>query len=247
MFAAGVASMVLFQLVVNVGMVIGIMPITGIPLPFVTHGGASLVSIAVGLGMLQSINIRQPARNGDVAPAPRPDQPEPATGSDASAAAPNGSAWALGTSRPIVVAWTRSVNSTTPKTTSWSRARCGRSGGRANAIATATAPRRPDQKMTSSHGRGIGPPNPGMLGTRDARPSRPYVTIARPMRIADDAQPDRPGRPEQLGRRDHEADEQEHDRGEQVGEELPDRVDGIGAGGAEHAARARRCRARSPR
>jgi rod shape determining protein RodA len=59
MFAAGVASMVLFQLVVNVGMVMGIMPITGIPLPFVTHGGASLVSMAIGLGVLQSINIRQ--------------------------------------------------------------------------------------------------------------------------------------------------------------------------------------------
>ena len=59
MFAAGVASMILFQLVVNVGMVIGIMPITGIPLPFVTHGGASLVSMAIGLGILQSINIRQ--------------------------------------------------------------------------------------------------------------------------------------------------------------------------------------------
>jgi len=59
MFAAGVASMILFQLVVNVGMVIGIMPITGIPLPFVTHGGASLVSLAIGLGILQSINVRQ--------------------------------------------------------------------------------------------------------------------------------------------------------------------------------------------
>ncbi|MBA2701357.1 MAG: rod shape-determining protein RodA [Chloroflexi bacterium] len=59
MVAAGVASMILFQLVVNVGMVIGIMPITGIPLPFVTHGGASLVSMAVGLGILQSVNIRQ--------------------------------------------------------------------------------------------------------------------------------------------------------------------------------------------
>ena len=51
--------MILFQLIVNVGMVLGVMPITGIPLPFVTHGGASLVSMAVGLGILQSINIRQ--------------------------------------------------------------------------------------------------------------------------------------------------------------------------------------------
>ena len=60
--AAGVGSMILFQLVVNVGMVLGVMPITGIPLPFVTHGGASLVSMAVGLGILQSINIRQKTR-----------------------------------------------------------------------------------------------------------------------------------------------------------------------------------------
>jgi rod shape determining protein RodA len=56
---AGIASMVLFQVLVNIGMVIGIMPITGIPLPLVTHGGASLVSLAIGLGILESVNIRQ--------------------------------------------------------------------------------------------------------------------------------------------------------------------------------------------
>jgi rod shape determining protein RodA len=56
---AGIASVVVFQLVVNVGMVLGVMPITGIPLPFVTHGGASLVSLALGLGLLQSINVHQ--------------------------------------------------------------------------------------------------------------------------------------------------------------------------------------------
>jgi rod shape determining protein RodA len=59
LFAGGVAAMILFQIIVNVGMVLGVMPITGIPLPFVTHGGASLVSVAAGLGILQSINIRQ--------------------------------------------------------------------------------------------------------------------------------------------------------------------------------------------
>jgi rod shape determining protein RodA len=59
MFGTGLAAMILFQLVINIGMVIGIMPITGIPLPFVTHGGASLISIAAGLGILESINIRQ--------------------------------------------------------------------------------------------------------------------------------------------------------------------------------------------
>ncbi len=58
-FAAGMASMLLFQVMVNLGMVLGIMPVTGIPLPFVTHGGASLTSYAVGLGILQSIAMRQ--------------------------------------------------------------------------------------------------------------------------------------------------------------------------------------------
>ena len=51
--------MVLIQVFVNVGMVIGILPVTGIPLPFITHGGASLVSLAIGLGIVQSVNIRQ--------------------------------------------------------------------------------------------------------------------------------------------------------------------------------------------
>lgn len=59
MVGAGVASMILFQLTVNVGMVLGIMPVTGIPLPFITHGGSSLISMAIGLGVLQSIAIRQ--------------------------------------------------------------------------------------------------------------------------------------------------------------------------------------------
>jgi rod shape determining protein RodA len=59
LFGAGLATMLLFQVFVNVGMVIGIMPVTGIPLPFISHGGASLVSVAIGLGIMQSVNIRQ--------------------------------------------------------------------------------------------------------------------------------------------------------------------------------------------
>jgi len=54
-----VASLLMFQIFVNVGMVIGILPVTGIPLPFISHGGASLVAIALGLGVIQSVNIRQ--------------------------------------------------------------------------------------------------------------------------------------------------------------------------------------------
>ena len=59
LFGAGLASMLLFQVFVNVGMVIGILPVTGIPLPFISHGGASLVAMAIGLGVIQSVNIRQ--------------------------------------------------------------------------------------------------------------------------------------------------------------------------------------------
>jgi rod shape determining protein RodA len=62
LFGAGLASMLLFQLFVNVGMVIGLMPVTGIPLPFISNGGASLVTLAMGLGIIQSINIRQHER-----------------------------------------------------------------------------------------------------------------------------------------------------------------------------------------
>ncbi len=59
MFGAGLASAILFQIFVNVGMGIGILPVTGIPLPFISHGGASLISVAIGLGVIQSVNIRQ--------------------------------------------------------------------------------------------------------------------------------------------------------------------------------------------
>lgn len=58
MIAVGLASMIVFQLFVNVGMVTGIMPVTGIPLPFVTYGGSSLISLMFGMGILQSIRMR---------------------------------------------------------------------------------------------------------------------------------------------------------------------------------------------
>ena len=58
LIAVGLATMILFQLLVNVGMVTGIMPVTGIPLPFVTYGGSSLISLMFGLGILQSIRMR---------------------------------------------------------------------------------------------------------------------------------------------------------------------------------------------
>jgi rod shape determining protein RodA len=57
-FAGGTAAMIVFQILVNAGMIAGMMPVTGIPLPFITHGGASLVSTAVALGLIQNIAMR---------------------------------------------------------------------------------------------------------------------------------------------------------------------------------------------
>ncbi len=55
--AAGMTSMLLFQILVNIGMVTGIMPVTGIPLPFITYGGSSTISLLFGLGILQSVRM----------------------------------------------------------------------------------------------------------------------------------------------------------------------------------------------
>ena len=55
--ATGIASMLLFQILVNVGMVTGIMPVTGIPLPFITYGGSSLISLLFAMGILQSVRM----------------------------------------------------------------------------------------------------------------------------------------------------------------------------------------------
>ena len=57
--AAGVASMLALQMFVNVGMAIGIMPITGIPLPFVSYGGSSLLVNAAAVGVLLNVHMRR--------------------------------------------------------------------------------------------------------------------------------------------------------------------------------------------
>ena len=56
-FAGGMATVILFQTFVNIGMNLGVAPITGIPLPFVSYGGASAVSLAFGLALVQSHRV----------------------------------------------------------------------------------------------------------------------------------------------------------------------------------------------
>jgi rod shape determining protein RodA len=57
--AAGVFAMIAIQVFVNVGMTIGIMPITGIPLPFISYGGSALIADFIGIGLLQGIHLRR--------------------------------------------------------------------------------------------------------------------------------------------------------------------------------------------
>ncbi len=58
LIAVGVAAMILFQLVINIGMNLNIMPVTGIPLPLVSYGGSSLWSTLLGIGLAESVMIR---------------------------------------------------------------------------------------------------------------------------------------------------------------------------------------------
>jgi rod shape determining protein RodA len=58
LIAAGILAMLMFQVFVNVGMTIGIMPITGVPLPLMSYGGSSVLVTFIAIGLLQSIYIQ---------------------------------------------------------------------------------------------------------------------------------------------------------------------------------------------
>lgn len=59
LLASGVVALWAFQIFVNVGMTMGIMPITGIPLPFISYGGSSLITNFVAVGLLLNIHMRR--------------------------------------------------------------------------------------------------------------------------------------------------------------------------------------------
>ena len=58
LLAVGVVSMLMFQLFVNVGMNVSLLPVTGIPLPFISFGGSSLITFMAAIGMIESITMR---------------------------------------------------------------------------------------------------------------------------------------------------------------------------------------------
>ncbi|HUU53327.1 MAG TPA: rod shape-determining protein RodA [Armatimonadota bacterium] len=59
LLAAGAISMLIFHTVVNIGMSVNVMPITGLPLPFVSYGGSNLVASFMAFGLLQNVHMRR--------------------------------------------------------------------------------------------------------------------------------------------------------------------------------------------
>jgi rod shape determining protein RodA len=61
LIAVGIVAMLFSQMLINTGMVVGLLPITGITLPFISYGGSSLVSAWLMIGLLLSVGMRRPA------------------------------------------------------------------------------------------------------------------------------------------------------------------------------------------
>jgi rod shape determining protein RodA len=55
----GIVAVILFQIVVNIGMVVGLMPVTGIPLPLMSYGGSSIIFTFLALGIVMNIRMRR--------------------------------------------------------------------------------------------------------------------------------------------------------------------------------------------
>jgi rod shape determining protein RodA len=59
LICAGVLAMLVFQIFENVGMTMGIMPITGIPLPFMSYGGSAVIASFIAIGLVLNIHMRR--------------------------------------------------------------------------------------------------------------------------------------------------------------------------------------------
>jgi rod shape determining protein RodA len=55
----GVATYIFYQLLINVGMNLNMLPVAGLPMPFISSGGSALVITYMGLGLVESVTMRQ--------------------------------------------------------------------------------------------------------------------------------------------------------------------------------------------
>jgi len=59
LLATGATSIFFFHLVINVGMTLGIMPVTGLPLPFITAGGSTMLTSLLAIGIILNVGLRR--------------------------------------------------------------------------------------------------------------------------------------------------------------------------------------------
>ena len=55
----GIVSMFFWPTIINIGMTIGLFPVVGVPIPFLSYGGSSMVSAMLGIGILMNISMRR--------------------------------------------------------------------------------------------------------------------------------------------------------------------------------------------
>jgi rod shape determining protein RodA len=72
LIAGGIAAMLMFQIMVNVGMTLGVMPVTGITLPLMSYGGSSVIATFLAIGLLQSIHTQARLNSSTRSRAPTP-------------------------------------------------------------------------------------------------------------------------------------------------------------------------------
>jgi rod shape determining protein RodA len=57
--AVGITSMFFWQVIINIAMTMGLMPVVGVPLPLISYGGSSVLTTAIGIGLLMNISMRR--------------------------------------------------------------------------------------------------------------------------------------------------------------------------------------------
>jgi len=59
LIAYGLAVLFFWEVLINIGMVLGMMPVVGIPLPFLSYGGSAIVSLLICVGLLLNVSMRR--------------------------------------------------------------------------------------------------------------------------------------------------------------------------------------------
>ncbi len=59
LLVVGLSALILWQMLINVGMVIGVLPVVGITLPFISYGGSSLIALCLAIGLIENVSMRR--------------------------------------------------------------------------------------------------------------------------------------------------------------------------------------------